>query len=287
MSKRSLPWLQFYPSDWLSDSVAGCSLAAQGLWFRMLFVAHNSQRYGYLEADGRAIPDEQLGRRCGCANVEGYRTLLAELFSAGVPSRTPEGVIYSRRMVRDQQDRDATAQRVRRHRERAACNAPVTPMPQGEVRSQRSEVRDQKSKSESKAKAREGKTRVAKPAPPGDPRFSPFVEFAYRAFEEKHGVKPSWLGKDFEQLRLLLKANPSLGGEELERRWRAYLDCTEPFISKQGDSLAYFASHCDTFCNGPISQSKGKADASNYGDANERLRQSLTNLGFNNQAKPS
>ncbi len=70
MSKRSLPWLQFYPSDWLSDSVAGCCLAAQGLWLRMLFVAHNSQRYGYLEADGKAIPDEQLSRRCGCASVE-------------------------------------------------------------------------------------------------------------------------------------------------------------------------------------------------------------------------
>jgi hypothetical protein len=122
MSKRSLPWLPFHPSDWLSDSVAGCCLAAQGLWLRMMFVAHNSQRYGYLEADGKAIPDEQLARRCGCASVEEYRNLLAELFAAGVPSRTPEGVIYSRRMVRDQQERDAGAERVRRHR------ASVTPL---------------------------------------------------------------------------------------------------------------------------------------------------------------
>jgi hypothetical protein len=102
-----MPWLQFYPSDWLSDSISGCCLAAQGLWFRMLFVAHNSQRYGYLEADGKAIPDEQLARRCGCGNVEEYWDLQAELFTAGVPSRTPEGVIYSRRMVRDQQERDS------------------------------------------------------------------------------------------------------------------------------------------------------------------------------------
>ena len=147
MSKRSLPWLQFYPSDWLSDSVAGCCLAAQGLWFRMLFVAHNSQRYGYLEADAKAIPDEQLARRCGCVSVDEYRSLLAELFAAGVPSRTPEGTIYSRRMVRDQSERDATAERVRRYRERVACNASVTPMLQGEVRSQRSEVRGQRKES--------------------------------------------------------------------------------------------------------------------------------------------
>jgi hypothetical protein len=142
MSKRSLPWLQFYPSDWLADSVSGCCLAAQGLWLRMLFVAHNSQRYGYLEADGKAIPDEQLARRCGCSSVEEYRNLLAELFSAGVPARTPEGVIYSRRMARDQEERDAGAARQRRHR----SNATVTPLSQGE-----SEVRGQSHMSETES----------------------------------------------------------------------------------------------------------------------------------------
>lgn len=132
MSKRSLPWLQFYPSDWLSDSVSGCCLAAQGLWLRMLFIAHNSQHYGYLEADGKAIPDEQVARRCGCASVEEYRNLLAELFSAGVPARTSEGVIYSRRMARDQEERSAAAERQRKHRSHGS----VTPMSQGEVRGQ-------------------------------------------------------------------------------------------------------------------------------------------------------
>jgi len=99
MSKRSLPLLQFYPSDCESDSIAGCSLPAQGLWLRMICVMHTSQPYRYLEIDGRPIPDELIFRRCGCVSVEEYRNLLAELFSAGVPSRTPEGVIYSRRMA--------------------------------------------------------------------------------------------------------------------------------------------------------------------------------------------
>jgi hypothetical protein len=207
----------------------------------MLFVAHNSQHYGYLEADGRAIPDEQLSRRCGCASVEEYRSLLAELFTAGVPSRTPEGTIYSRRMVRDQEDRDATAQRVRRHRERAAGNASVTPLSQGEVRSQSHISED-----------REKKPRAAKPAPPADPRHQPFVDFANQTFEEKRKVKPSWLGKDFEHLRLLLKANASLSLTELQTRWRNYLESTEPFTLKQGGGLAYFAGHCDSFAGGPI-----------------------------------
>jgi len=146
MSKRGLPWIKFFPSDWLADSVASCSLAAQALWLRMLFVAHDSHRYGYIELDRKPIPDELLFRRCGCASVDEYRNLLAELFAAGVPSRTPEGVIYSRRMARDQQERDSAAERQRKHRSHAS----VTPMSQVEVRGQshKSEVIDQKSESE-------------------------------------------------------------------------------------------------------------------------------------------
>ena len=156
MSKRSLPWLQFYPSDWLSDSVAGCSLAAQGLWLRMLFIAHNSQRYGYLEMDGRPIPDEQLFRRCGCSSIEEYRNLFAELQAAGVPSRTEAGVIFSRRMARDQQERDAAAERKRQSR---ASHALVTPVSQGEVRSQshKSETESEKVKFFENLKAVSGK----------------------------------------------------------------------------------------------------------------------------------
>jgi hypothetical protein len=108
---------------------------------------------------------------------------------------------------------------------------------------------------------------AAKTAPPADPRFQPFVVFAHRSFQEKHNVKPSWLEKDFSQLKRLLKANVSLDGGELERRWRAYLDSTEPFTSKQGDSLGYFASRCDRFSNGPISQPKGKSNGKDTNDA--------------------
>jgi hypothetical protein len=111
-----------------------------------------------IEAEGKAIPDEQLSRRCGCANVEEYRNLLAELFSAGVPGRTAEGVIYSRRMVRDQQDRDSATERQRRHR----SHAPVTSLSQGEVRGQshKSETESEKVKFFDTLKAVAGKKGV-------------------------------------------------------------------------------------------------------------------------------
>src|SRR5687768_4957294 len=104
MSKK-LPWFSFYPKDWLADPVSGLSLAAQGLWLRMMILAHDSERYGYLVLNGSPIPPAVIARRCGCESLEQYETLLAELDSVGVPERTPNGIIYSRRMIRDEKKR--------------------------------------------------------------------------------------------------------------------------------------------------------------------------------------
>lgn len=100
-----LPAIQFYPGDWLRDDIAGCSLAAQGLWLRMMFLMHDSDRYGYLAKNGVPIPPASAALRCG-TNLEQYTTLLAELDLHGVPSRTDDGIIYSRRMVRDAKARE-------------------------------------------------------------------------------------------------------------------------------------------------------------------------------------
>lgn len=105
-----LPYITFYTGDWLKDQIAGCSLAAQGLWLRLMIVAHDADHYGYLAIEGVAIPPERLARMCA-ATLEQYTTLLAELDSAHVPSWTPEGVMYSRRMVKDARERGANAKR--------------------------------------------------------------------------------------------------------------------------------------------------------------------------------
>jgi hypothetical protein len=132
-----LPWLQLFPADWLSDALAGCSLGAQGLWLRMMFIMHTSERYGYLMQNGAAIPSGSIARRCGCT-PEQYDALLIELDTAGVPSRTSDGVIFSRRMVRDESRRSKGRGRVEKHR--TLCNADVTPHI-SEIRDQNTEVR--------------------------------------------------------------------------------------------------------------------------------------------------
>lgn len=55
-------------------------------------------------------------------------SLLDELTEAGVASRTPEGIIYSRRMVKDAAKREVDAERQRKHRKtKKVSHARVTP----------------------------------------------------------------------------------------------------------------------------------------------------------------
>lgn len=70
----------------------------------MLILMHYSERRGYLQLNGRSMPDTFIAAKCGL-DVQTYRTLLSELDDAAVPSRTPEGTIFNRRMVRDEQVR--------------------------------------------------------------------------------------------------------------------------------------------------------------------------------------
>jgi hypothetical protein len=75
----------------------------------MMIVAHDSECYGHLSQNGTPMPPDSIARRCGCESVEQYSSLISELREAGVPSRTPEGIIFSRRMVRDEALRDIRA----------------------------------------------------------------------------------------------------------------------------------------------------------------------------------
>jgi hypothetical protein len=95
---------------------------------------------------------------------------------------------------------------------------------------------------------------AAKPAPPADTRFQPFFQFAYESFTRKHDRKPIWQGKDRNGLKNLLKCQSAeaLPLVRLQTLWQNYLNSTEFFTVKQGDSLAYFCSNIDKFSAGPL-----------------------------------
>ncbi len=103
-----LPAIHLYPGDWLRDPVSGCSLAAQGLWLRLLFIGHDAENYGYIFARDLLGAHSSIARRCGC-NLEEFETLLAELLEAGVAT-IEGGFVVSKRMIRDAKLRDVRAQ---------------------------------------------------------------------------------------------------------------------------------------------------------------------------------
>ncbi|WP_066735688.1 hypothetical protein [Cupriavidus sp. D384] len=103
------PAFQFYPADWRKDTaLQGCSLLARGLWHEMLCLMHECEPYGHLSVNGKPMKPAQVARLVGISEKE-YQRVLAELIDAGVPSIADDGSVYSRRMVRDEQIREARA----------------------------------------------------------------------------------------------------------------------------------------------------------------------------------
>ncbi|MEZ2329752.1 hypothetical protein AB6802_08515 [Mesorhizobium sp. RCC_202] len=94
-------WSKFFWSDWESDpNLRLCSLAAQGLWMRMLCIAAGHEPVGYVAIAGKGLDEAALARLAGCAQVE-LGALIAELEGNSVFSRDRHGRIYSRRMIAD------------------------------------------------------------------------------------------------------------------------------------------------------------------------------------------
>ncbi|KQT52257.1 MULTISPECIES: hypothetical protein [unclassified Aureimonas] len=100
MSKQ--PWLKFYPADWRADpALRMCSLAARGLWIEMLAIMHEAEPRGHLLINGKAVSVRHLSSLVG-ASEEQVADLMSELAEAGVYSAKRNGVLYSRRMERDE-----------------------------------------------------------------------------------------------------------------------------------------------------------------------------------------
>ena len=114
MADARLAWFPFYPNDWRADpAVQSCSLPARGLWFEMLCLMHLSPVRGELRTTaGVPMTAAVLARLVGVDAAE-LAGLLVELRDAGVFDER-EGMIVSRRMVRDEAKRQADQRNGRR-----------------------------------------------------------------------------------------------------------------------------------------------------------------------------
>jgi hypothetical protein len=98
------PSSTWYFNDWENDpELKVCSLAAQGLWKRLLCIAARSPEHGIVQ-----IGSQQSGLPDGLAQIasavgrppDEIAPLIDELLSSGTASRDRKGRIYCRRMVR-------------------------------------------------------------------------------------------------------------------------------------------------------------------------------------------
>jgi hypothetical protein len=104
------PSFQFYPSDWLRDTaLRSCSTGARGLWIDMICWMHEGTPYGHLKVGQKVILPSNLARMVGepLNVVEGW---IEELKSANVFQLADDGTICSRRMIRDENLRNARAE---------------------------------------------------------------------------------------------------------------------------------------------------------------------------------
>lgn len=93
----------FNAVDWLADSgLSQVSPSARGIWIDLLCRMWLSDNPGHLvlDVDGVAPTLPEVAKACR-ASVSETRDCLKELERYGVISRTPEGVIFSARMVRE------------------------------------------------------------------------------------------------------------------------------------------------------------------------------------------
>jgi hypothetical protein len=100
---KKKPWMKWYWADWKAGAdLRSCSLAARGLWAEMLAIMDEANPYGHLLINGKPLNSRQIANQVGGGSGEKQvKDLLAELEDAGVFSKTDQGVIYCRRMVRD------------------------------------------------------------------------------------------------------------------------------------------------------------------------------------------
>lgn len=136
--------MKFYPRDWRGDqALRAVSMAARGLWMECLCIMHEAKPYGHLLINGVVVEDDVLARMVG-ASVDDVSALMAELRKAGVLSVTRAGVVFSRRMVKDNGRAQKGAKAARKRWSQGADNTeenhrpngypngtPITHMPEG------------------------------------------------------------------------------------------------------------------------------------------------------------
>lgn len=97
-----VPWVKWRFDKWQHDpGLRMCGLAARGLWADLLAIMHGCEPYGHLSVQGRSPSPKQIASMVGMTSEREVIALMKELEENGVFSRSGDGQVFCRRMVRD------------------------------------------------------------------------------------------------------------------------------------------------------------------------------------------
>ena len=120
-----IPAFLFYTRDWLSDlSLNNCSIAAQGLWIKLLCIMHEGKPYGTLSINNIPIKKENMCGKTGLMHDK-FCQYFEELVDNNVVRFDIENqYYYSKRMVKDEYLRQVRKEsaRIRWEKEHAKSN---------------------------------------------------------------------------------------------------------------------------------------------------------------------
>jgi hypothetical protein len=101
-SKVRLLWMKWWPADWRGDiGVRALTLAARGFWAECLWIMHEAEPRGHLLINGKVPTPRELAAQIGVPAGQ-VRQCWKQVIARQVASETSDGVLYSRRMVRDE-----------------------------------------------------------------------------------------------------------------------------------------------------------------------------------------
>ena len=100
------PAFQFYTGDWRKDPcVQALDHSHKGVWIDLLCVMWDSVEPGRVVLpNGTPMPDDAIARNLGIPEAE-WKQTRSTLLAYGVASEDEAGVLYNRRMVRDEETR--------------------------------------------------------------------------------------------------------------------------------------------------------------------------------------
>lgn len=176
-----------------------CSPEARGVWIDMLCIMFECTPRGFFTTNGMAPTAEEASRMLGLER-DIFLKIEVELTKNKVLSRNNHGVIFNRRMVKDQGLREQWKERKRKHRENV-----TEPSRKGHGLSSSSSSNQKICVSPKNGETPlAGKLKNSKP--PTDPRIKEVIDFFFTTCEEVLGFKPDIAGgKDGKNVKAALK----------------------------------------------------------------------------------